>query len=199
MSRVICTHCDYPQSVCMCNLLCTVTSTQEVIILQHPSEVNHAKSSVKLIRLCVPNSQIWVGETAHDFCQLIDDLKEQKRKACVVYPSQNSIPLESIDNRERRNVDTLILLDATWRKAYKMWQLNPWLHDLPAWNFAEPPKGKYQIRNTTVESGLSTLEALAQTLYLTQGIDKTPLLETFMGMQARVFARHLSNQLSQDQ
>ncbi|WP_166422481.1 tRNA-uridine aminocarboxypropyltransferase [Paraglaciecola sp. 20A4] len=199
MRRVLCTHCGYPQSVCVCSLLCTVNSTQKIIILQHPTEAHHAKSSVRLIRLCVPNCQIWVGEKALDFSQLTHNLKEQKREAYVIYPSQNSIPLESIDKGERRKIDTLILLDATWRKAYRMWQLNPWLHDLSACHFAQPPQGKYHIRNTTVGSGLSTLEALAQTLYLTQGIDTGPLLETFLGMQARVFARHIAMQSSQDQ
>ncbi|MEI8650011.1 DTW domain-containing protein [Paraglaciecola sp. Hal342] len=52
MKRVICHHCDYPQSVCICDLLCTVCSEQKVIILQHLSEVNHAKNSAKLIQLC---------------------------------------------------------------------------------------------------------------------------------------------------
>lgn len=193
MKRTMCLNCHYPQSVCICDALCTVTSAQKVIILQHPSEVKHAKSSVKLIRLCVPNSEIWIGETPGDFAQLIINLKTQRNQVCVIYPNQNSVPLESINEKQNSNITSIILLDATWRKAYKIWQLNPWLQHLPSWHFAIPPQSEYKIRKTSVSSGLSTLEALAHTLYITQGLDKAPLLTTFTRMQQRVFAQHLSN------
>lgn len=194
MNRVICHHCDYPQSVCICDLLCSVHSAQKIIILQHPSEVNHAKNSAKLIQLCVPNSEIWVGENPEDFSRLISWISAQQESACLVYPNDNSKPLETTISRERCAPPALILLDATWRKAYKLWMNNPWLHTLPAWHFIHPPKSLYRIRKTSVTGGLSTLEALAYTLHFTQGIDTTPLLSTFTQMQERVFARQLANQ-----
>jgi DTW domain-containing protein YfiP len=194
MKRIKCHHCEYPQSVCICDLLCTVCSTQKIIILQHPSEAKHAKNSAKLIHLCVPNSEIWVGETPEDFSPLIDWVNSQKESACLVYPSENSKPLEKKTNQERNAPPAFILLDATWRKAYKLWKMNPWLHSLPAWHFDQPPASLYKIRKTSVTAGLSTLEALAYTLQLTQNIDNSPMLRTFIQMQERVFARQLANQ-----
>ncbi|ABG42791.1 DTW domain containing protein [Paraglaciecola sp. T6c] len=192
MKRAICRRCDYPLSVCICDLLCEVISSQRIIILQHPSEAQHAKNSAKLVKLCIPESEIWLGESAEDFSHLQRGIKTRGGKVAVVYPNDDSVALESLTKKQRTSIDTLILIDATWRKAYKIWQLNPWLKQYSSWHFAKPPASQYVIRKTSIEGGLSTLEALAHALTLTQEIDTSELVTTFDEMQNRVFARHTS-------
>ena len=192
VKRAVCRRCDYPQSVCICDLLCELVSSQRIVILQHPSEARHAKNSAKLIKLCIPESEIWLGESAEDFTELQRSIKTRGGKVAVVYPNEDSVALESLCREQRTSIDTLILIDATWRKAYKVWQLNPWLKQYSSWHFATPPTSQYDIRKTSIAGGLSTLEALAHVLTLTQEIDTSELVTTFGEMQNRVFARHTS-------
>lgn len=80
----------------------------------------------------------------------------------------------------------LILLDGTWRKAKKMWMLNPWLHDLPSWHFGQPPENQYRMRKTNLEHSLSTLEAAAYGLDCLCHFDSAKLLKLFNAMQTQI-------------
>ncbi len=54
---------------------------------------------------------------------------------------------------------TLILLDGTWKKAYKMWQLSINLQALPTVSLDNADRGNYRIRKSPKDQGVSTVEA----------------------------------------
>lgn len=156
----------------------------QVIVMQHPNEAKHAKNSARLLPLSMASTMIFVGESAKDFTTLHEYLVQQQAKTCVFYPHSNSMALEQqLEHYQAANYDTLIFIDATWRKAYKMWQLNPWLHDLPSWHFDHPPSSQYEIRATKLANAISTLEATSYALNLGHRINTQPLLELFKKMQ----------------
>lgn len=188
-TRKYCPGCHYPATVCICDTLHTLSARQKIIILQHPAEVRHAKNTTRLITLCMPDVTVLRGEQPDSFSELIKQSIRNPDRFALIYPSANSKALE--DHTQQfalPNQKTLIFIDATWRKAFKIWQLNPWLQSLPPWHFAAPPASKYRIRKTSVENGLSTLEALAYTLSLTEKLDCQPLLNSFAAMQDKVFS-----------
>jgi DTW domain-containing protein YfiP len=153
--------------------------------MQHPNESKHRKNSARLLPLAMPSSVIYVGESAEDFKTIKEQFGSQQAKACIFYPHKKSTELEhQLELYQAANFDALIFIDATWRKAYKMWQLNTWLHDLPSWHFADPPNSQYKIRSTKITNGISTLEAASYALRLGHGINTQPLLEIFEAMQS---------------
>ena len=77
----------------------------------------------------------------------------------------------------------LIVIDGTWRKALKMYKQNPWLQSLQAYHFSQKLVSNYYIRRSAVESGVSTLEAVAYFLELVEGINSKPLNNLFDYMQ----------------
>lgn len=152
--------------------------------MQHPNEAKHAKNSARLIPLSMPSSMIYVGESAEDFAALRKQLLLQQARTCVFYPHPNSIELEQqIERYQAANYNTLIFIDATWRKAYKMWQLNTWLHNFPSWHFANPPSSQYKVRSTKLTNAISTLEAASYAMSLGHNVNTQPLLELFDAMQ----------------
>lgn len=156
-----------------------------MFILQHPSESKHAKNSARLVKLILPQTQILVGETEEQFARLKQRVIAQPQSFHVIYPSTQSQPMESNLKRfSPASAVTLIFVDATWRKALKMWHLNPWLSLCQQWHFAHPPDGRYQIRKTSVDGGLSTLEAIAYTLKSSFCHDDKALLDLFAAMQS---------------
>ncbi|WP_221075220.1 tRNA-uridine aminocarboxypropyltransferase [Agarivorans aestuarii] len=183
MSRVRCQRCLRPQSHCLCADIPRCTHRHPVIILQHPSEQQHAKGTAHLACLALNNGQIMVGETAEDFAELKQQVELNPDQFILIYPSENSRPIEQLNDAQvaaysaPQSPATIVLLDGTWRKAKKLWHLNPWLQQLAQFHFDKAPKGQYKIRKTSIDSGLSTIEAIGYALNQLEMFDSTPLVE----------------------
>ncbi|ABV89264.1 DTW domain containing protein [Shewanella pealeana ATCC 700345] len=161
VSRPTCPNCHYPQNACLCASIELMQVTPELIILQDPSEVGHAKNSVRLLELVIAETQVVVGETADDFAALRQQLAASDKPVYLVYPSENSI---SANETKVEEEVILLFLDGTWRKAYKLLQLNPWLQAYPALHLDLDSASNYTIRKASRSDSLSTLEAAAMML-----------------------------------
>lgn len=148
--------------------------------MQHPSEVNHAKNTVRLMRLVMPQLQVFVGETAEDFADLQAYLAQANKPIYLVYPSDTSQTVA----QAKAPVDAIIiLLDGTWRKVYRLLQSNPWLAKYPALHLEVNHESQYIIRKAKRSDSLSTLEATALVLTaLDSRVDTTPLFAAFEAM-----------------
>jgi DTW domain-containing protein YfiP len=190
--RQICLTCGYPQNTCLCAWINPITSPLNIIILQHPKETKHAKNTVKLLTLGLKNITVLQGDMPEDWAELAQKVYIQPQNYCLFYPHEQSNSVESIystEQKERyfpenRNV---IFIDASWRKALKIWHLNPWLQECNSWHFANPPDNQYHIRRTTQKSSLSTLESVAYVLEHTHNINCTGLHNLFSMMQQKCF------------
>ena len=60
--RPACTSCLRPQSACICLWIRPTAHQVEVLILQHPLEVAHAKGSARLLHLSLARSRLATGE-----------------------------------------------------------------------------------------------------------------------------------------
>jgi DTW domain-containing protein YfiP len=215
VSRAYCELCHYPQSACVCASVQPMSCQTQVIVMQHPSEVGHSKNTVHLLSLVLPAMRRYVGESAADFEELRQKLHLQP--CYLVYPSdqsqsadQISIALANTNNdsvtceftkenpasgaaptaRQTQASVSIILLDGTWRKAYRMLQLNPWLRALPSLHLNFDGQSQYKIRKSSRTDSLSTLEAAAYTIQaLEPNLDIEPILKLFDAMvQARLDA-----------
>ncbi|MCL1047144.1 DTW domain-containing protein [Shewanella electrodiphila] len=180
MTRLYCQNCGYPKSACICDSVTKMTAKTTVIVLQHPSEAEHAKNTVKLLCLTLPATKVVVGETADDFAELQVYLKEAGKPVYLVYPSETS---QSAADSGAPEECIILLIDGTWRKAFKMLQLNPWLLELPALHIEFEGVSQYRIRKAKRSDSLSTLEATA---YMLQAInplmDIAPMFAAFDAM-----------------
>ena len=154
MKRSLCDQCHYPEITCICSAVNPITCKTQFDIIQHPSEIKVAKNTARICKLCISQTNIWVGEASESFAQLQAELKNEKRRILVLYPEDDAISLDAVitqhfstsnsiqittqttkQDTEETNFDTLngvadfriLLIDGTWKKAYKIWKLNPWL------------------------------------------------------------------------
>lgn len=166
--RALCPHCRLSATACLCASAVPLRAATELLVLQHPDEVRHPKNTLRLARLCLPEIQVRVGESPQDFADLPQWIGS--RRALLCYPDDTSAALEQVAPPE-----LLIFIDATWRKAYKILQLNPWLQALPRCHFDAAPEGDYRLRKTSRAGGLSTLEAIAYGLNCVESADYSAL------------------------
>lgn len=201
--RAYCPQCQYPQSACLCAAVKPIYPQHQLLILQHPSEVTHTKNSVRLLKMAVPQTQIVVGETAADFAELRQQLGD-KPQVMLVYPADESADVSvteqassvAVDrgNELGEQVNTLILIDGTWRKAYRMLCLNPWLLALPRLSLAVDNASAYCIRKAKRSDSLSTLEAAALALkQLEPALDITPVTNLLQALVDSRLARMPAN------
>ena len=72
--------------------------------------------------------------------------------------------LGNLSEAKRHGIKNLIVIDATWRKAKKIWALSKNLHDLPAIKLSDDYVSRYRIRKVPADGYLSTVEAITFSL-----------------------------------
>lgn len=189
--RPQCPDCDYPLTACLCHAIQAMDSDTRVVVLQHPSEAGHAKNSVRLLSRVLPGAEVILGETEADFSEIRQRLENNGHHSLLLYPAEDSISLAeiSVETRSVGKPVNLIVIDGTWRKALKIFKLNPWLQQLQMVHLGEDYQGRYRIRKARRPDSLSTLEATAYALAeLEPTLDVSPLFTAFDAMVERQLA-----------
>lgn len=182
MSRY-CSKCGKPNKACICPWIQSLSSNVELIILQHPSEVNKPLGTARILSLSLANSRVLVGEDFSQCEQLNRLLAEPQVQHYVLFPNDSSLSANTLTTGTHKKKIRVILLDGTWRKAYKMWQLSSNLHALPSLHLPDDLVGNYRIRKAPSENSLSTVEAGYHILSaLDSQSDFMPLLTAFERM-----------------
>ena len=159
MSRPQCSRCLRPLTHCLCALIPNLDSRTRVLLLQHPSEVNHALNTARLAALGLNNAQLVVGEVFDDLPTLLNVPGYQAR---LLFPGDAAQPLQAYAACDKPLL--LVVPDGTWRKARKLLHLNPLLAALPRVTLAEGEVSRYRLRKAPAPGALSTIEAIVQAL-----------------------------------
>lgn len=160
MARARCERCQRPENHCLCALIPALDSRTRVLILQHPSEVNHALNTARLAVLGLNNAQLVVGEVFENLQELLNLPGHQPR---LLFPGDDAQPL--IASAKAPLPTLLVVPDGTWRKARKMLHLNPLLAALPRVTLNDAPVSRYRLRKAPGPDALSTLEAIVHALH----------------------------------
>ena len=175
MPRIQCPRCLRPQSHCLCPLIPSLDSRTHVLLLQHPSEVNHALNTARLAALGLNKAQLVVGEVFEDLPTLLNPPGYQAR---LLFPADDAQPLQAYAPGDQPLL--LVVPDGTWRKARKLLHLNPLLAALPRVTLAEGAVSRYRLRKAPGPGALSTVEAIVQALQVLEAPTSfEPLLKPF--------------------
>ncbi len=165
-------------------------------ILQHPYEVAHPKGTAALLAASLQQAEIRVGEDFSGDTWLNDLLADPSLRCYLLWPDEEAIsPVELRQQMESVSSGAtsvaFILLDGTWRKAFRMLQSNPALARLPRIGLGAIA-GQYAIRKKPFPEALSTIEAGYHLLSQWEGEPEryAPLLTLFerLNTQWQAFA-----------
>lgn len=175
MSRPQCPRCLRPITHCLCALIPSLDSRTRILLLQHPSEVNHALNTARLAALGLNNAQWVVGEVFDDLVTLLNPPGYQAR---LLFPADDAEPLQTYTPSDQPLL--LVVPDGTWRKARKLLHLNPLLAALPRVTLAGERVSRYRLRKAPGPGALSTVEAIVQALQVLEAPTSfEPLLKPF--------------------
>ena len=171
MSRVCCTDCHRPKIACICDFITSTTNEIHVVALVHPNEIKQAKGTLPLLSKSLNNCTVIEGENFTNNQVFNDLLMQYKDEVVLLYPSEQAIKLPAVYKTDNYNTDSqisrcrcLIILDGTWKKSYRMYQLSLNLHHIPHFVLPDNLVGQYKIRKTMKKNALSTLEACCYAL-----------------------------------
>jgi DTW domain-containing protein len=194
MKRLICSQCKRPANACICGWITPINNFHQVLILQHPLEVNNAKGSAKLLALSLAQCRIVIGEAFDPltlkellYAPWFDTDPQQNVTPLLLYPD-GLVGKPTITGTPLR----LIVIDATWRKSRKMLYLNPLLATLPRFSLTTMEASRYTVRKAQRPEQRSTLEATCAGLGELEGTDGSryePLLNAFDGFVDAIAAR----------
>jgi len=185
MSRPTCTFCHYPLKTCVCEAVSKIDCQTKIYVMQHPSEVKAAKNTIRLAQLCLPNLAVFIGEEPDSFKE-IQNLPAEN--TFLVYPDDNAVEIEKLSQKVPHKIN-LIILDGTWKKAYKLKMKNPWLSRFKTLTFANLPENQYVIRKAKRADSLSSLEAIAYSIEVLENANTQPLYNVLNKMMGN-FIKH---------
>lgn len=159
MDQRKCFTCFKSHQLCICKYINRIECKQKIIILQHPKEKFHPYNTAIIAKLSLKNCSILTGEDFSENEVLNRIIKEEN---CILaYP-------DKIQSKENKNIEiknmTLILIDATWKKANKIFFLSKNIQKLPRLSIMLEQKSIYQIRKSSLPQSLSTIEAITYIL-----------------------------------
>ncbi|MBL0545135.1 DTW domain-containing protein [Aeromonas jandaei] len=191
-----CTRCTRALKACLCEYIVPLENRTPLYILQHPYEVAHPKGTAVLLAASLQQAEIRVGEDFSGDRWLNDLLADPSLRCYLLWPDEEAIsPAELREQMASVSLGAtavaFILLDGTWRKAFRMLQSNPALARLPRIGLGAIA-GQYAIRKKPFPEALSTIEAGYHLLSQWEGEPEryAPLLTLFerLNTQWQAFA-----------
>ncbi len=191
-----CTRCTRALKACLCEYIVPLENRTPLYILQHPYEVAHPKGTAALLAASLQQAEIRVGEDLSGDRWLNDLLADPSLRCYLLWPDEESISPAELREKMASispgaTAVAFILLDGTWRKAFRMLQSNPALARLPRIGLGAIA-GQYAIRKKPFPEALSTIEAGYHLLSQWEGEPEryAPLLTLFerLNTQWQAFA-----------
>ena len=163
MPREMCYRCFWPKSLCWCPTIFPIETRTKIVILMHPMEYKAEKAATgRFTHLCLSNSEIHMGIGFDDHKPVQALINDPYYYPMLLYPGKGAKDLskDGLSGEpmgERRLL--VVLLDATWRNARKMFNRSPSLQALARLMITPETKSRYIIKKQPHDWCLSTLEA----------------------------------------
>jgi DTW domain-containing protein len=167
-----CPRCLLQQRVCLCAEVPTVVTRTRVMIVRHHLEQFRSSNSGRLANLALPNSVI-VDHGGASGPAVLPPLAGAwllfpEGEPTVVAPSPPPVQL--------------VVLDATWSQARRMYRKLDALRGLPILRLPELPVPSARLRESPGPGRVSTIEAIASALRLLEGDEVAAPLERLFGV-----------------
>ena len=161
-----CPRCLFPQRVCVCPEVPSVITQTRVVIVRHHGEEFRSSNSGRLAHFALPNSVLvdhGGGGSAthpHERPTVLPPLDG----AWLLFPEGEPMTRAPVPP-----VKQLVVLDATWSQARRMYRKLDALRGLPLLRLPDEPMPEARLRASPGPGRVSTIEAIARALRILEG------------------------------
>ena len=168
-----CERCLYQRRVCLCAEIPVVQTATRVVIVRHHSERFRSSNSGRLAHLALPNSVIVDYGGGRD--QPPPELPSFDG-AWLVFPEVDPIAADVPPPRQ------IVVLDATWSQARRMYRKVDALRGLPTLRLVIGNIPARRLRASPAADRVSTIEAIACAIRMLEGEPGAAELETLFAI-----------------
>lgn len=166
-----CPRCYLRREICICPILPSVRTRSEFLILRHIREAHRPSNTGRLAALAMPNSRIIpCGGGDRIGLSLLEDKGLQAPDTWLLWPDGPGIKPETLPGR-------VVVLDATWHQARRLFRQTPLLQSLPRLMLPQPAPDRNRLRDQRRPDGMSTIEAIAAAVAVLEGAETARPLE----------------------
>jgi DTW domain-containing protein YfiP len=170
-----CPRCYQRREICICPILPTVTTRVEFLILRHIWEAERPSNTGRLVALTMPNSRIIpCGGGIRIGLSPIDDEFLRMPRTWLLWPDGTGT---QPDMSGLTPPSRVVVIDATWRLARRLYSSMPVLRALPRLVLPTPMGYRDRLREQHRSDGMSTLEAVAAAVAKIEGAEAARPLE----------------------
>ena len=142
-----------------------------IYLLTHSRELLRKTNTGKLVKdVLGKQCSIFEWQRKLPNPELLQHIANQS--VALLYPHEDSNPL----GEQEVSFDAYILIDATWQEAQKMFNLSPYLHNLPKASLSPNTPSIYKLRRNQKETGLCTAECVSALLSLDNNAEQANTL-----------------------
>jgi DTW domain-containing protein YfiP len=167
-----CPRCLLLQRLCLCAEVPVVATRTRVVIIRHQREEHRSSNTGRLAHMALQNSEIVAYGSLTGYPRL-----PPLRGAWLLFPEG-----EERTQAPEPPPEQLIVLDATWSQARKMYRKIEQLRGVPTLRLPERPRPTGRLREAPSADRVSTIEAIAEALRLLEGDAVAEPLETLFGV-----------------
>lgn len=170
-----CLRCYQRKEICICPILPTVTTRAEFLILRHIYEAARPSNTGRLVALAMPNCRIIpCGGGTRIGLSPIDDEYLGAPGTWLLWPDGTGTQSD-LSNLTSHN--RVVVIDATWQQARRLYSSMPLLQALPRLALPVPIRDRDRLREQHRLDGMSTLEAVAAAVAKLEGVEAAKPLE----------------------
>ncbi|MEN6432511.1 MAG: tRNA-uridine aminocarboxypropyltransferase [Smithella sp.] len=168
-------RCYQRREICICPILPTVTTRTEILILRHIWEAERPSNTGRLAALAMSNSRIIpCGGGARTGISPIDDEFLRVPETWLLWPDGTGTQSNVSELKPPARV---VVIDATWSQARRLYSSMPVLRTLPRLVLPAPIRCRDRLREQHRSDGMSTIEAIAAAIAKLEGVETARPLE----------------------
>jgi DTW domain-containing protein YfiP len=163
----------------LCAEIPVIATRTRIVIVRHHLERFRSSNSGRLANLALPNSEI-IDHGGSCGPAKLDELELASGGAWLLFPEGEPVHTAPVPPPR-----TLVVLDATWSQARRMYRKLGALRGLPLLRLPDEDMPRARLRESPGPGRVSTIEAIARALRLLEGDEIATPLEALFAVAVR--------------
>ena len=161
-----CSKCGLPIITCICKSIKEVETKAKFVILSSEKEVYRNTNTANLLKqINTKSTEIIIWKRGEIPSNILSYINNDIYNVYLVFPIMNKeMEIRKAKYNKDNNTPVFIIVDGTWREAWKIIRKSDYLKNLPILSLETNRVSKFTLRRGQEEGNLCTIEAAMELL-----------------------------------